>query len=91
MATVKQAVAFAKRLADELRGYADTIAVDRLERAIATNSLFLIEQAINFAQLDRVLERLVKPELHEGFLDGAKVGVKELAKVEASIDFKGGG
>ena len=87
-AALKKAKAFALQLTAELRGFAEDIAVGRLERALATNSLFLIEQAINFAQMDRVLERVTKPELDEGFIDGAKVGVKDLAKVDASIDFK---
>ena len=87
-AAMKRAIAFAKQLAAELRGYAETIAVDRLERAVATNSLFLIEQAINFAQMDRVLERITKPELQSNYLLGATVGAKELAKVDATIDFK---
>lgn len=86
-ASLVRSTAFAKALAEELRGYGEQIAVSRLERAIATNSIWLIEQAVNFAQLDKVLERLVKPELHTEFMHGAKVGLRDLTRLDVGIRF----
>lgn len=86
-AALRAAQKFAQQLADELRGYGEDMAVDRLERAIATNSLFLIEQAVDFVQFDQVLARLTNPELHTSFMAGASLGVTELILLGISIRF----
>lgn len=86
-AALRRAMALAIQLANELRGYADDIAVGRLERAVQTGSLFLIEQAINWTQMDRVLNRLVQPELHESYMLGAKEGQRQLTAAKSEIRF----
>ncbi len=69
---LRDAVALARSLVEELRGYAEDLAADRIEAAIRTGNLQRILAAIEWADIERVLTRLVRPELEAAFALNAK-------------------
>jgi hypothetical protein len=75
---LRDAEAFATRLAAELRGYGDSIGAARLERAVATHSLWLIQQAIEWGNLEKILQDLTQPAMRAGYVAGAVSGAAAL-------------
>ena len=85
--TLRQAIALARQLAGEFRTYGENIPASRLELAILTGTLSLIDDIIDWAVLGTTLTNRLKPAMIESYLQGGKVADRQLRGQGISIRF----
>lgn len=85
--TLRQAIALARQLAEEFRAYGESIPASRLELAILTNTLSLIDDIINWAILGTTVTSRIKPAMIESYLQGGKVADRQLRGQGITVRF----
>lgn len=85
--TLRQAIVLARQLADDFRAYGESIPASRLELAILTNTLSLIDDIINWAVMGTTIANRLKPEMIDAYLQGGKVADRQLRGQGIAIRF----
>lgn len=85
--TLRQAIALARQLADEFRAYGEKIPASRLELAILTGTLSLIDDIIEWAVMGTTISNKIKPAMIESYLQGGKVADRQLRGQGIAVRF----
>lgn len=85
--TLRQAIVLARQLAEEFRTYGENLPAARIELAILTGTLSLIDDIIEWAVMGTSIANRIKPAMIESYLQGGKVADRQLRGQGVTIRF----